>query len=247
MFSAQLDDLSLLKDSMSAIAELIDETDLIIRRDGIKMVASDRAVVAVVDFFLSKNAFNEYNYERDLRIGINLANFLRVLRRAMPNDVMKIRIIENKFEIKLIGDSQRSFVLPIIDVSKEEIPPIDKLEFHSSFEMNSEILSNGIDDADLITDSIVFNIREDGVSLRAESDSSSAELELVSGNILKNLVVNEKTRARYSLDYLKKIIKAKRLSETVKLHLSTDYPMKIVFDVPERMQLNFILAPRVEE
>jgi len=247
MFNAQLDDLSLLKDSMSAIAELIDETDLIIRRDGIKMVAADRAVVAVVDFFLSKNAFTEYNYERDLRIGINLTNFLKILRRAMPTDVMKIKITENKFEIKLVGDSQRSFVLPIIDVSKEEIPPIDKLEFHSSFEINSEILSSGIEDADLITDSIVFNVKSDGVSMRAESDSSSAELELVPGNILKNLVANEQTRARYSLDYLKKIIKAKRLSETVKLNISTDYPMKIIFDVPERMQLNFILAPRVEE
>jgi proliferating cell nuclear antigen len=232
---------------MSAIAELIDETDLIIRSDGIKMIAADRAVVAVVDFFLSKNAFTEYNYEKDLRIGINLANFLRILRRAMPNDIMKMRIVNNKFEIKLIGESQRSFTLPMIDVSKEEIPPIDKLEFHTSFEIVSEILSSGIDDADLITDSIVFNVNKDGVSLRAESDSSSAELELVPGNILRNLNSNESTRSRYSLDYLKKIIKAKRLSDTIKINLSTDYPMKIMFNVPERMQLNFILAPRVEE
>jgi proliferating cell nuclear antigen len=69
----------------------------------------------------------------------------------------------------------------------------------------------------------------------------------VPGSMLKGLVVKEHTRSRYSLDYLKKIIKAKRLSDNVAIHMSTDYPAKIVFDVPERMQLNFILAPRVEE
>ncbi|MBI5061573.1 MAG: proliferating cell nuclear antigen (pcna) [Candidatus Aenigmarchaeota archaeon] len=247
MFEAQIDDLTILKDSMSAISELIDETDLIIRKDGIKMVASDRAVIAVVDFFLSRNAFSKYEYNNDLRIGINLANFLRILKRAMPNDIMKIRIKDNKFEIKLSGDSQRSFMLPIIDVSKEDIPPIDKLDFHSSFEINNEILSNGIEDADLITDSLVFNVNQEGISLKAESDSSSAELELVPGNSLKSLTIKQPTRARYSLDYLKKIIKAKRLSESAVIHMSTDYPLKIMFSVPEKIQLNFILAPRVEE
>ncbi len=247
MFEAQIDDLTMLKDSMAAIAELIDETDLIIRKDGIKMVASDRAVIAVVDFFISRTAFSKYEYSNDLRIGINLANFLRILRRAMPNDIMKIKIRENKFEIKLSGESQRSFVLPIIDVSKEEMPPIDKLDFRSSFEINNEILSSGIDDADLITDSLVFNVNPEGILLRAESDSSSAELELVPGSNLRNLVAKEPTRARYSLDYLKKVMKAKRLSENAAISLSTDYPLRMVFSVPEKIQLIFILAPRVEE
>lgn len=246
MFEAQLDDLSLLRDSISAIAEIIDETDLLIHKDGIKMIASDRAVVAVVDFFLSKNAFKEYNYTRDLRIGINLTNFLRILRRAMPNDVMHLRIADNKFEMKLIGDSMRSFVLPIIDVSREEIPPIDKLEFTTTFEINSDILSNGIEDADLITDSIVFNVH-DRVIMRAESGSSSCELEISQGNGLRNLIAKEPVRARYSLDYLKKMIKAKRLAESVKVSMASDYPMRMLFDVPGRMQLSFILAPRIEE
>lgn len=246
MFEAQMDDLSLLRESMSAIAELIDETALLIRRDGIKMIAADRAVVAVVDFFLSKDAFKEYNYTSDMRIGLNLINLLRILRRSGPNDTAKIRISDNRFEIKLMGDSLRSFVLPIIDVTEEEIPPIDKLKFPVSLDMRSDILSNGIEDADLIADSIVFSIREDRFLMMAEGDSSSVELELTK-DALNNLIAPEASRSRYSLDYLKKIIKAKRLSDSVKIALATDYPMKMVFDVPGKMHLSFILAPRVEE
>ncbi len=247
-FSAQLNDLTLIRESMSSIAELIDETELVITQEGLRMIASDRAVVAVVDFFLSRDAFGEYECDKDQRIGINLINFLRILRRALPNDVMKLKVTENKLHIQLISDSTRTFVLPIIDVSKQELPPIDKLDFTTHFEINNEILSSGVEDADLVTDSIVLNVRSDRVSVLAESDNAKSELELTPGNPgLKDLEAPNVTRARYSLDYLKKMIKAKKLSESSKVSFSTDYPMRLTMDVPGRSKLTFILAPRVEE
>jgi len=247
-FSARLSDVSLLRESMSAIAEIIDETELLIGRDGIRMVAADRAVVAVVDFTLSQAAFDEYDYQGDVRLGVNLINFLRILRRAAPNDVLSISLADNRLTLRLTGDSTRTFKLPIIDVSKQELPPLDKLEFTTTFEMDSDILNNGIDDADLITDSLIFLVRSDRVALKADSESAGVELELISGQPgLRSLQASSATRARYSLDYLKRIIKAKKLSETAKISLASEYPMRILFDVPGKAQLSFVLAPRREE
>ncbi len=65
MFEAKLEEVGLLRDSLGTIAELIDETELIIKEKGIEMVSSDRAVVAVVDFVLSRNAFKEYNFDEE--------------------------------------------------------------------------------------------------------------------------------------------------------------------------------------
>jgi hypothetical protein len=48
------------------------------------------------------------------------------------------------------------------------------------------------------------------------------------------------------LDYLKKIIKASRITEKAKLQLGTDYPMKIEFN-GENASLSMVLAPRVSE
>jgi proliferating cell nuclear antigen len=247
-FSATLNDISLLRESMAAIAEIIDETELLVSTDGIRMIAADRAVVAVVDFSLARGAFDEYNYQSDARFGLNLINFLRILRRAQQNDVLKMALDGNRFEIKLIGDSTRTFKLPIIDVSKQELPPLDKLEFTTSFEVNSDILSSGIEDADLITDSLIFLVHPDRLVLKADSESAGAELELVPGQPgLRGLSATSAVRARYSLDYLKRIIKARKLAETTKISMASEYPMRIVFDVPGRAQLTFILAPRREE
>ena len=230
---------------MTSIAELIDETDLVIRQDGIKMISSDRAVVVVVDFFLEKNAFKEYNYTTDMKVGVNLLNLLRVLKRAGPNDVMHITI-DKKIELKFTGSSSRIFTLPMIDVSKEELPPIDKLEFVSTFDMKTDMFSDGIDDADLISDTLVFVTAGNRLFLSAESDQSSVELEL-NENVLKNFVSKDSSRARYSIEYLKKIMKAKKISEQLSISYSTDYPMRLFFNIPGKAKLTFILAPRVEE
>lgn len=249
MFEAKLDDVSLLRDSIATISELIDETELRIKKEGIELVASDRAVVAVVDFLLSRNAFSEYSHDEDAKVGINLLNFLQILRRAQPEDVMRLKLDENKLHVTLEGDSTRRFTLPLISVSKEETPDLAKLEagFLSSFVINSEVLNSGIDDAELVTDSIVFTVRKDAFSMKAESDASSAQLELMPGSELKIVTADQPVRARYSLDYLKKILKARKLSENAKVAMATDYPMKIQFEVPNKMKLAFVLAPRVEE
>ncbi|MFQ6120306.1 MAG: DNA polymerase sliding clamp, partial [Methanosarcinales archaeon] len=60
MFKATITDVNLLRDSISTIAELIDEGIFKIAKDGISLVAADRAMVAVVDFKILSTAFEKY-------------------------------------------------------------------------------------------------------------------------------------------------------------------------------------------
>lgn len=248
MFHAKLNQIDMLRDSVATIAEFIDETELHIKEKGMEMVAADRAVVIVVDFVLSRDVFQEYKIDSDRKIGINLQNLLQILRRAAPNDNMMIDLEDNKLKITFEGDSTRHFILPLIDISRDETPPLEKLEFSTYLKLNSDILSSGIDDAELITDSVVFTVRKDMLTMKSESDSSLTQLQLPSGTEqLKIVDIGEPVRARYSLDYLKKIIKARKLAAQASIAMGTDYPMKIEFDVPGKMRLGFVLAPRVEE
>jgi proliferating cell nuclear antigen len=248
MFEAELEEISLLKDSMDVIAELIDEATLELKPEGLYLKAADRAVVTVVDFFMPKESFKSYSLGEPKKIGLNLSHFLQILKRSDPTDTMKFKLDKDRLEIKMSGTSTRSFKIPLIDVSTEEMPPTTELSFSSSFKINSEILNRGIEDADVITDSVVFNVTNNGISMKADSDASSAELELgMDSTSLRDLNAKENVKARYSLDYLKKIIKSRKLASEAEISMSTDYPMKLRFDVPGKLQLGFILAPRVEE
>ena len=250
MFEAKLNDVSLLRESIAAISEFIDEAEMHIKHEGIELVSSDRAVVAVIDFLLHRNAFSEYIYDSDTKIGINLVRLLQVLRRAKPDDTLRMKLDDNKLLLVLEGSSTRSFSLPLIDVTKEESPDLKKLEagFSAKLSVNSDILNAGIEDAELIAASIVFTIRKDQLMMKAESDSSSTQMELPSGTeSLRIIDMEGPVRARYSIDYLKKIFKARKLADNANIAIATDYPIKIEFDIPQKIRLACILAPRVED
>ncbi|MEM7825340.1 MAG: proliferating cell nuclear antigen (pcna) [Candidatus Aenigmatarchaeota archaeon] len=248
MFKAKLSEVSLLTDSISTIAELIDEGVFKITKEGLSLTAADRALVAVVDFKISSKAFDEYEIEKEQSIGLNIGNLLSVLKRAGGEDKATIKLQDSKLEIILENSSKRRFLIPLIDLSQEEVPPIEQLEFLSKVELKPEILQSGIADAEVVSDSVVFEASREKFSMLAEGDISSSQLELEKGNeALLNIKADGTIRARYPLDYLKKMVKAAKVADSVTLEWGQDYPMKLSFKLEDRLSLSFVLAPRVME
>jgi len=249
MFKAVTKDVKLLRDSIDTISQLIDDGLFKLKKEGIELMASDRAMVSFVDFKLKASSFDEYECDKDRTIGVNLLNLLTVLKRVNSNDKLTLNLDEkeNKLEVILEGDSKRKFAIPLIEISKEDLPQIDKLEFNASADIRSDILEQGINDADIIADSVVIELSPDNLMMSAEGNSSKTELNLEKGNdALFDLNVKEKVNSRYSLEYLKKMIKGSKLADKTRIMLGKDFPLKIEFK-GENANLSMILAPRVSE
>src|SRR5438445_7469058 len=198
MFKAVITDIPLLRDSISSIAEIIDEGIFKINKDGIGLVAADRAMVAVVDLNIFSKAFEKYELDKDIAIGLNVSNLLYVIKRASPNDKITMNLENNKLELLIEGSSKRRFTIPVLDLSQEEVPPIDQLEFTSESEVKPEVIESGIQDAEIVADSVLFEASPSKFVMRAEGDVNKAELELEKGNVsLLSLKADQEVRSRY--------------------------------------------------
>lgn len=248
MFKAVMSDSGLLKDSISTIGELIDEGIFKINKNGLSLIAADRAMVAVVDFKLPATVFDEFNVDKEQTIAINMTNLVSVLKRIGPNEKLELNLKDNKLEIIMTNSSKRKFTVPLLDISQEEIPPIDQLEFTAKVKVKADVLKSGIDDAIIVSDSIVLEAASNRFSMKATGDISSAELTLEKGNeALLDLNVTGIVKSRYPLEYLKKMIKASKLASEANLRWSKDYPMRMDFITVDKVSMGFILAPRVSE
>jgi len=248
MFKATMSDSSLLKDSILTIGELIDEGIFKIDKNGLGLTAADRAMVAVIDFKLPATIFDEFKVEGEQSMGVNISNFVSVLKRIKPKDKLILDLKENKLEVIMEGESTRRFTVPLLDISEEELPPINQLDFKAKIKVKADVLKNGIEDAGVVSDSVVFDAKKEKFNIMASGDISSAELTLEKGNeALLDLSVTGDVKSRYPLDYLKKIIKASKLADEASLMWSKDYPMRIDFSSVDKVQFSCILAPRVSE
>lgn len=246
MFRATLQDISMLKDSLDSISSLITEGSFRINKNGIELIAMDPASVAMVIFKIFPSAFLDYECDKEEIATLNLSNLVSVLKRAKANDRLILELAENKFKITMIGDFKRKFSLPLIETpySSQKIPD---LSFNSTIELYAGVLKDGIKDASMVSDCIVFEANSNFFSVSSFGELSETRLELTKDSpTLISIDSKEKTKAKYSIDYLERMLKGLKSTDKIKLSFSTDYPVRIDCVRIDKFQLSFILAPRVD-
>lgn len=250
MFRAVLEDIGLLRESFNAIAEIIDEGSFNIKKDGISLVCPDRAVIAMVDFLILPTAFESYTCDKDVEIGLNITKMLQFIKKAKPEDklILSLDEEEDRFELTLEGKTTRKFAIPIISTPQQETQDLNKFNFENSIELDPGILKEGIENAAMISDSITFILAKDSLTLRAEGDSSYTQLKVDSNNPqIYSINANHEVIAKYSIEYLSKMLKASKLAEKIKIEFNKDYPIHLEYTIRDKVKLGFILAPRIEE
>lgn len=233
-----------LKDSISIISDLVTEASFKITSDAMELIAMDPANVAMVIFKLLSSSFVEYDVKENTLLSINMNDFKQVLRRAKTNDTVTLEIEENKFKITFKSNATRTFYLPIIEVEEKE-QKVPDLKFKATITTNSSVINEAIEDADIISESVTFMVQSNELVVSASGDLSKANINIQSDNDTK-IVSDEKVKSKFSIEYLKKMIQGSKLSDKVTLQLSEDYPMKLEYKVLNKVQLAFILAPRVD-
>ena len=233
------------KDSIAIISELVSEVKLKATSDGLEVVAMDPANVAMVIFKLLSSAFTQYEIQGSEEVAINLNSVKQILRRAKADDMLTLETTEdNKFKIELKSNTTRSFSLPTLELEDKE-QRVPELTFPISVNMKSSLLADSVEDVSVVAESVTFLGEKEQLSIKAEGDLSKAFIEIKPNDEISINANEEKCKAKYSLEYLKKMIAGGKLTDTVSLQFNTDYPLKLEYKVTDRLLLSFILAPRV--
>ncbi len=238
---------SYLKESISIISDLVNEARFRINQNAIELVAMDPANVAMVVFKLLSSAFTEYDVKKDIEIAINLSNLKQVLRRTSQKDMLTLELdADNRLKIQLKSSTTRTFNLPIIELEDKE-QKVPDLKFPVTIKTSSSILNEAIADVDVVGESVALIAEPKKFTLHAEGDLNQAKIEIKEDENTKIITSSdEKIRAKYSIEYLKKMINGSKISDEVLIQFNKDYPLKLEYKTVDKVLLSFILAPRVE-
>jgi proliferating cell nuclear antigen len=237
----KLENPKIFSDIITIISDLVTEVRIKITKEGITLNAVDPANVAMAYFKIPASLFTEFEVEKDEELGINLDNLKAVLRRCKPGSALTIEKHENILKLGIQDRIKRDFSLALIDIDLEE-KEMPEWEFNSVVHINSESLSEVIEDCSIVSDACSlmaepnkFIVEASGLhSSRAEF--SSDEVDIHSGN----------SQARFSLEYLAKFIKGAKISNKATLSFSDNHPMRLDFHTGQ-VVLSFVLAPRIEQ
>jgi len=243
-----LQDPRFLKDSILILSELVNEVNITFDKTKLEIIAMDPANVAMVIFKLLNNAFSDYNVPEPRKLSVSLDQLKQILKRAKPTDTLTLELDEekNKLKVLLKGEITRRFNLSLLDHSGQD-QKIPNLEFPLKIETSTLLFNEAIEDMDIIGDSVSFIVEgADKFIIQSEGNLSSGKVEITTDhetNIINNH--SDEIKSNYSIEYLKKIVKGGKLSNTAIIQFGNDYPLKVEFLVLDKLRLGFILAPRV--
>ena len=236
------------KTCIGAMVALIEEAAFKFSPEGVRMRAMDPSHVALIDFEMPARAFDEYEVKQPVVLGVALAELNRMLARARPDDEFTMELEEerNRLALTFKGKSTRKLSLPLVDVSEGELPE-PKLEFTATAKLAAEAVQDGLRDAEIVGDTVRFELDESTFKMLAESDRGSTELRLRKGDpALAKLDIKEPARATFNVKYLGDMMKAAKPDDLVTINLGADLPINLDFPVEEHGRLSFLLAPRIE-
>ena len=232
-----------LKEPILVISELVNEATFKIDHDKIELIALDPANVAMVVFKLLSSAFSEYEIEEPLELTVNLDQLKQVLKRINPDDTMTLELNENKLKIELKSKSTRVFNISLLN-SEESLKKIPDLKFPLKIETSTLLFDEAIEDMGIVSDALILFAEKDKFGFEALGSLSSAKVEFNNDNVNK-IEGDVNAKSKYSIEYLKKIIKSSKLADNVVIQFDKDYPLKLSYKILDKMLMEFILAPRV--
>ena len=236
------------KDSISIISELVYETKIKINKTGMTIISMDSANVAMVVFKLLSSSFSEVDVDEEILLGVNLNNLKQILRRVENSDILILETdgSEAKLHITIKGKTTRKFAIPVIDVDERDQKE-PSLDFTGDVSMPATLLKSAIEDANVVSDSLAFIINGGKFIVAADGDLNEVKVEISPDEDVKIENTSEsEVRAKYSIEYLMKMISGSKLSDEVVLQFGVDYPIKMSFVSVDKLSLSFVLAPRVE-
>ena len=235
-----------LKDSISIIADIVSSATLSIKNDYIELIAMDSANVAMVIFKLFSSTFVEYELKKEEDISIDLSVLKQILRRAKNNDILTLELGDNRLKVIMKGSTTKTYYIPLLDIEDKE-QKVPQLKFPMKIITQADILNEAIEDVSIVSEALSFVGDKDKLVVNAEGDTSKARIEIPSDDNTKiEYSGNDFIKARYSIEYLKKMIQASKLSDIVEIQFDKDYPLHLEFKEVDKLQMAFILAPRVD-
>lgn len=235
--------------SIAALEDLVETALMSVSGEGIRIRAMDPSHVALIDFFVPREAFDIFEVEKEEKIPVNLEAAMKILRRSSKKDELSIEYQPPSVRFGLVSPEgvERYFEFSALTPGAvEEVPelsidfPVEASIVPQAFKSSYKILSEAGDVLEIVA-------TPEKMLFTTSSETGEIEIELSTElNLLTNYQFRggERQRSRYTLEYLDKFSRLSMISDSIDLSFGEGLPLKAVARLPRGAWMTIYVAPR---
>lgn len=246
VFSAKTSGSDDLKAIISAISTLVEEATFVANAEGITFRGMDPSHVALIDISWPNSAFEKYECDNDIKFGVRVDEFSKLIKRAEKQDSIEIGISEDNMLLVTIGKNKK-YKMRLIESSASDTP-LPKIPYDAKIGLISSAFDKILGDVQVVSDYLTIKATTSKAEFSGKGDSGEVVIDLEKGmEQLTDISVKQESTGTYSLEYLNPVVKAVGTTAgSVTCEYSSAKPLRIEFKVANIGRIHFYLAPRVE-
>lgn len=246
VFSATTNGSDDLKAIISAISTLVEEATFVATSEGITFRGMDPSHVALIDISWPNSAFEKYECDGDIKFGVRIDEFSKLVKRAAKNDMIQIGISDSNMLLITIAGNKK-YKMRLIESSAADTP-LPKISYDAKIVLQSSRFDKMLGDVQVVSDYLNMSSRDSQAEFSGKGDSGEVAIEFdASMEGIEELACTQESTGSYSLEYLNPVVKAVgNTADSITCEYSTAKPLRIEFIVSNVGRIHFYLAPRVE-
>ncbi len=212
--------------------ETFDDVLLVVDQDGLKIDMVTPNKVALMEFFMPNDLFEEFEVSDRFECGVKLKHLYDIFKNVKSKESVVIEDSDDKLRVEIRGVVKRILKLPKIDVEYMEHPAL-ALDFSASISMIGKVFATAIEESTKFSPELRFITKDNTFILRAKNPSKGEYVFELSTEdpALEDIDVKDGTKATYSGEFLKKLVKYVEPTSTLKFEYGTDIPCKITYTI----------------
>jgi proliferating cell nuclear antigen len=242
---------------MSALKDILLETNIIFQTDGMKVINMDKSHTILVHLHLQNTNFEEYFCKHDkIIIGVNMLHLFKLINSIDNDDTLTMYIEKDDYNDGVVshlglkfenGDIKQIKIqkLRLIEPDGDDLQYPD-VTFSSIINLPSQDFQKIIRDLSCISDKLEISSVGNELIFKCQGQFASAEIKRLQSEGSMDFVLKQDSSkiitGEFSLKNLSYFIKCTNLCPQIELYLENDLPLVVKYNVAALGTIRLCLA-----
>jgi proliferating cell nuclear antigen len=242
---------------MTALKDILLETNITFKKDGIRIINMDKSHTMLAHLFLSAENFEYYECKKDkIIIGVNMFHLFKLINSIDNDDTLTIYIEQNDYHDGIISFLGLKFENGDIKQCKTQKlrliePDTDEFEepevyFSSVINIPSSDFQKIIRDLSCISDRLEIKSVGNELIFRCDGQFATAEIKREESSDMSFIEKQDSSKiiqGEFSLKNLGYFIKCTNLCSQIEMYLENDLPLVVKYYVASLGTIKLCLSP----
>jgi proliferating cell nuclear antigen len=243
---------------MTALKDILVETNISFRKDGIRIINMDKSHTMLAHLFLGADNFEQYECNEDkIIIGVNMFHLFKLINSIDNDDTLTIYIEKSDYYDGIVsylglkfenGDIKqcKTQKLRLIEPDTDEFEEPD-VKFSSVINLPSTDFQKIIRDLSCISDRLEIKSVGNELIFKCAGQFATAEVRRAETDggmeFVKKQGENKIIQGEFSLKNLGYFIKCTNLCSQIEMYLENDLPLVVKYYVASLGEIKLCLSP----